>query len=333
MQLSQIKDITLGAVRIEENENGFNFYRFTTEQEELYKKRSNDFYMKSFATSGVKMRFCTNSQNLFLKVLVSPGSSRTYFSFDVFVNGQRIDLLNNFSNISLPADYVKISLPLGEFSKNFNLGIGEKEVCIYFPWSVKAIIKEITIDDHAFVKPVKPSKKMLCFGDSITQGYDALCPSNKYITKLSNLLDAQEFNKAIGGEILFPDLASTKEDFMPDYVTVAYGTNDWNFCTQEEFAQNCKNFLSNITANYTNAKVLVITPIWRKEHTEDRPFGEFENVDKIIKSVAQNFKNLTVVSGFNFVEHNEKYFADLRLHPNDKGFAQYFENLSKQISF
>jgi len=27
----------------------------------------------------------------------------------------------------------------------------------------------------------------------------------------------------------------------------------------------------------------------------------------------------------------EKYFADLRLHPNDEGFKYYFENLYSEI--
>ena len=67
LNLSQIKSITLGAVRIEENENGFNFYRFTEEQEELYKNCCDEFYMKSLSTSGVRMHFRTNSENLFLR--------------------------------------------------------------------------------------------------------------------------------------------------------------------------------------------------------------------------------------------------------------------------
>ena len=42
-------------------------------------------------------------------------------------------------------------------------------------------------------------------------------------------------------------------------------------------------------------------------------------------------KNVTVVRGFDFVPKEEKYFADLRLHPNDTGFEHYFKNLYKEI--
>ncbi len=331
LNLSQIRDIITGAVRIEEIDNGIHFYRFTKQQEELYKNRSDDFYKKTFATSGVQMRFRTNSQTLFLRTEITGGSSRTYFAFDVFINGVKIDTLDNFSDIDIPQNYTTLKLPHGEFSKKFNLGVGDKEVCIYFPWSVNAVVKELTLDDDSFIKSSKPNKRMLCFGDSITHGYDALYPCNKYITKLADVLNAEEYNKAIGGEIFFPELAATREDFEPDYITVAYGTNDWNRCDEVEFTHNCKEFLYNLNINYPNSKIFVITPIWRKEMNEIRQFGEFKNIEKIIKNQAEEFENISVVQGFEFVPQNENLFADLRLHPNDKGFEYYFKNLSKHI--
>ena len=331
LNISQIRDITTGAVRIEEIDNDIHFYRFTKQQEELYKNRSNDFYIKTFATSGIQIRFHTNSQTLFLRTEITCRSSRTYFAFDVFVNGVKIDTLDNFSDIDIPQNYTTLKLSQGEFSKKFNLGVGDKEVCVYFPWSVSAVVKELTLDDDSFIKPSKPSKKMLCFGDSITHGYDALYSSNKYITQLAKVLDAEEYNKAIGGEIFFPELAATKEDFEPDYITVAYGTNDWNRCTKEEFTHNCKEFLYNLNNNYPNSKIFVLTPIWRKDMNESRAFGEFKSVAEVIQNQAAKFDNVSVIQGFEFVPQNENLFADLRLHPNDKGFEYYFESLSKQV--
>ena len=84
LNLSQIKDITTGAVRIEEINNTFHFYRFTKHQEELYKNRNTSFYLKTFSTSGVKMRFRTNSQSLFLNVDTASVTSRSFFAFEVF---------------------------------------------------------------------------------------------------------------------------------------------------------------------------------------------------------------------------------------------------------
>ncbi|MBR5323013.1 MAG: SGNH/GDSL hydrolase family protein [Clostridia bacterium] len=331
LDLAQIKSVTLGAVRIEQTEQGVFFYRFTKEQEELYKVRNKAYYARSFATSGVKLRFCTDSETLFLDADVIAAGGRTYFSFDVLVNGKMIGALDNYTGKELPVPYTEAVLERGEVSGKFNLGAGKKEVCIYLPWSNQIALKSVELDDNSFVEPVKFSKKILCFGDSITQGYDALCSSNKYITKFAEMLDAEEYNKAIGGEVFFPELAASKEDFEPDYITVAYGTNDWGMGKKEVFEVRCKAFFENLTNNYPNAKIIAITPIWRKEMYEVKRFGDFMSVAEIIEAQVKGFKNVSVVKGFGFVPKEESYYADLRLHPNDKGFAEYFESLAKSV--
>lgn len=333
LSLSQIKAVTMGAVRIEEIDNDIHFYRFTKRQEEVYREKRNDsFYIKTFATSGVQMRFSTDSESLFLNVDVAKGSTRSYFSVEVFVNGERIDSIKNFSEEMLEGNYTKWDFPLGNFAKRFDLGAGVKEVRVYFPWSVSATLKELSVDDGAFIDPIKPSKKMLCFGDSISHGYDVLYPSNKYLTKLADVLDAEEHNKAIGGEIYFPALAKTREDFEPDYVIVEYGSNDWNRCTQDEMTSNCKEFLYSVSGSYPNAQIFVTTPIWRKDMHEDRAFGDFMRVGEIIKEEATGLKNVSVIQGFEFVPQDEALFADLRLHPNDKGYEYFLGNLLKGIN-
>ena len=48
LSFEEIKEITTGAVRITTEENGMAFMRFTKEQEELYKLRSENFWKRSF---------------------------------------------------------------------------------------------------------------------------------------------------------------------------------------------------------------------------------------------------------------------------------------------
>ena len=331
LSIEQIKEITSGAVRIEEKDGFVHLHRFTKEQEELYKVRNDDFYMKSFSASGIRFSFITDSENLLIKVRMSQASSRKYFSLDVFKDGEHLESLDNFSDRELSGDYSKTDCPLGDFSKNFKLGDGKKTVCIYLPWSAKAMIEGIFTDDGSFIEGVKPQKKLLVFGDSITQGYDALRPHNRYISKVSDLLGAEEINKAIGGEVFFPELALAKESFVPDLITVAYGTNDWNSIDSETFRENCSLFFENLTKSYPDTKIFAITPIWRKEIGEERIFGEFEKVEKLIGEITKDYENIRVISGFDFVPHQEKYFGDLRLHPNDFGFEHYAKNLYEKI--
>ena len=335
LSLEQMKSITTGAVRVV-NENGkARFHRFTKEQEILYDEISalenRSFNKRCIATAGVRLRFKTNSTVLKLKLEVLESTSRNYYSFDVFVNGKAIGYLDNFSSVQMPQAYTEVVLPRGKAEKEFSLGNGDKEICVYFSWSVCPVLEEITLDDGSYITPVKPDKKLLAFGDSITQGYDALRPSNRYISLLADKLGAEELNKGIGGEVFFPALAKTKDCFDPDFITVAYGTNDFSLREEYDFKVRCREFYVALSQNYPNSKIFAITPIWRSDYKSERAFGPFENVEAFIREAVADLGNVTVISGFNLVPKDEKYYADLRLHPNDAGFAFYADNLYKEI--
>ena len=335
LNLAQIKSITTGAAEITQQESGIYFGRFTTEQEYIYqqysKAKGKSLHLRCLAPAGVRLRFRTNSTRLGLKINVAKCSSRVYFSFDVFADGKLVGYLDNFKPEELPENYTECPFPLGEFQKDFDLGQGDKEVCVYFPALVCPLIQEVSLDDGAYITPVKPEKKILTFGDSITQGYDATRSSLRYATVLADRLGAEERCKAIGGEIFFPDLAATKEDFQPDYITVAYGTNDFSICLEEDFKKNCAAFFANLAENYPNAKIFALTPIWRMGYEIERKCGSFAGIAATIREATAAYQNITVISGFDFVPKDPAYFADQRLHPNDAGFRHYAENAYQAI--
>jgi len=333
MKLSngQILDIATGSVSHKTTEDGLVLYRFTREQIELFRETKESYYLRSLASSGIRLHFRTDSEYLDLKVGVKVGGKRTYFSFDLFINGKFYHSLNNFSENCRGKDYTVASFPLGQFEKRFLLGKGEKEICLYLPWSTETALREVSLSDGASLIPIRPKKTLLAFGDSITQGFDALHPCEKYISRLADSLDAVEYNKAIGGIIFFPPLAATKENLNPDYITVALGTNDWSSCEQEVFLQNCRDFFSNLRRSYPEPPVFVLTPIWRKDESTPRKFGAFSQVDPLIRSIASQFESVTVISGYDLVPHRETLYADFRLHPNDEGFHFYYKSLRKKF--
>jgi len=154
LNLEQIRNVTLGAVKVVETENGICMHRFTEEQEELYRQTDAGFYKKTSEAAGIKLFFETDSPSLWMKVSVAKGVSREYFSIDVMADGNMVGCIDNYSSLNLPQDYTKIKLSDGEFSKSFALGEGSKSVCIYMPWSVSVNIKELALDDNAFIKPM-----------------------------------------------------------------------------------------------------------------------------------------------------------------------------------
>lgn len=326
-----IESITSGAVRVTKENDGYHFYRFTPEQEALYAQIKPEHNIKVLCTSGVKMMFRTNTKKIQFDVLTVRGTGRSYFSFDVYVNGQLYDTLDNFRGKPIPREYTTAEFPLGEYKKEFEFPEGDKEITIYFPWSACAILQKFSVDDGAYVIPVKNTRKLLCFGDSITQGYDAFYPSQKYTTAIAAALDAEEINKAIGGDRFFPELVATKDSFEPDIITVAYGTNDWRHSSKEMLAADSKAFYKNLRQTYPNAQIFALTPIWRKTSDQTMEAGTFFEVADMICDAAGALENVTVISCFDFVPHEAKYFADETLHPNDRGFSEYFKALLPQI--
>ena len=326
----QLQSAVLGAVRMEQQADGVHFFRFTKEQEELYKENPSAF-SRCMATAGVRLRFKTTSCTMGLEFNVEKKTSRSYFSVDVVVNGNLLGSLDNVGDTVLQGDPAQ-ERPLGHFNATFALGEGEKDVCVHFPWSVCAALEELTLDDDATFIPVKPQKRVLVLGDSITQGYDALRPSGRYAAIMCDRLGAEEINKGIGAEYFFPPLAATKDDFTPDLITVAYGTNDWGAYTEEVFCENCRSFFESLRASYPSSPIVAFTPIWRKNHTEKRIFGDFARVGECIHEQTAHIENLVVVDGYDFIPHDEVYFADLYLHPNDKGFAHYAEGVCRALA-
>lgn len=306
----QIAAAAQGVVRVHQQEDGIHFFRFSDEQMAGY--AATRFHLNQYATAGVRLHFKTDSKTLGLKVRISEASSRKFFAYDILVNGQWIGSLKNRAE-----DF------FGEYEKAFALGEGTKEVCIHFPWSVCAVLQELRLDAGSCMEPIKKKKTILVFGDSITQGYDARHPINRYAAHLADALDAQEINKAIGGEIFCPWLAALKDETEPDYLSVAYGTNHWRQSSAEELKTLCDLFYRNLTISYPKTTIFALTPIWRKDRTDQTAFSRFEEIEEIIRDTVKKYDQVRCISGRHWIPEDETLFSDRYLHPNDDGFKYY----------
>ncbi len=328
LTLEQIKSVTQGAVYVDQNESGFSFHRFNEEEENYY--ISTVYDKKSRSSAGIQMVFKTDADSFLLRTSIYEGATRKYFCFDVFENDKLTAEFKNFSHEEMVLPYTTNICPFGDFSWKCSFEKGEKTVRIVFPFSVYPVISEIELGNATYIEPVKRSKTMLMYGDSITHGYDSLNPSRAYAVQLSNMLDAEAYNKAIGGEMFRPVLSAIKNNISPDYITVAYGTNDWSHHSQKELYADCLGFYKNLKDNYPEAKIFAITPIWRGDCDADKKFP-FSGVYETILKVCEEIGGITVINGFNFVPHENDLFADLRLHPTNEGFDHYAKNLYTEI--
>ena len=332
LTLEQIKKITQGAEIITEENGVFRFCRFSEEEIALYRARP-DYYPMAISTAGVQLVFRTDADALQLKVTAPEGTLyHRFFAYDILVNEVLIGQLKNFPDAMENGHYDEAPLSEGPTEGSFLLGSGIKTVRIVFPWSVSLGIEFLSVDNATFLEPVQKSKKLLIYGDSITHGSSSLYPSQTYAALLAQWLDSDAHNKAVGSEFYYPELAEIKQSRSPDYITVAYGINDWYHLTREDFSDRCRRFWAAMCKNYPTAKKFALTPIYYLADCGERPFGPLEDVAKLIREITAEFPDIAVIDCMDFVSRDSADFGDLYVHPNHHGFRIYFENLKRAIS-
>ncbi len=315
----QVKSIAKGYLGFEAKDDGCHFYRFTDWQMKYYEETNAGHFMKTKATSGIHLDFTTDSDAFGFSYTVTNGSSRNFYFFDIYVDGV-LTLHRGEEKMWIKKGEIKLKLPAGAH-----------RVTVWMPNLACAVINDVTLDDGASFEAVKETRRMLCYGDSISQGYDAIFPSLAYTNQLARHFDAYMVNQCIGGERFVPALLDQPLDFKPDIVTVAYGTNDWSGLTREVFFANCDAFLERLTELYGNtAEIFVITPLWRGDKDKVTKFGNFFEAVKYIADKASSL-GVHVIDGYVLTPHTSEFYSDLRLHPNDLGYMEYASRLIPEM--
>ena len=325
LDIKTIKEIMCGAVDVKKADGYYVLYRFTDEELSV-EGNPNVHY-----SSGVRLSFKTDAASVKIKFRVKNLAVRSYFSLDVYRDGI---IAGSISNCTDTAEkFAEKQYNLGVFSGEIPLSDGEKTVDIVLPHSVKCEIEYIELENASFITPVKKKKKLLAYGDSITQGYDALRPVNTYAYRLADALDAELYNKGLGGAPFCPQLVKAENGVTnPDYITVAYGTNDWGGHDADTLKANCEGFLCELHQKYPSVPTLVLSPIWRVDIEIPKKAGTFADVEEIIKNACKLYENMTFVHGQDLVPADISLFGDKWVHPNDEGFLYYSENLAKFIT-
>ena len=312
----ELAALVQGAISIEYDDAGYLIpHRLTEKQREFYKSLEKP-YAYACSTPNVRLAFQTNATDFSIDYRITCGKK---CNFDLFVDGAMC--WHYYENVA--------NNTTGTFT--FTLPEGTHDVVLYLPYLARASLANLTLPDGATVTPLPWRPTMLLLGDSITQG--ALCeyPSNTYANLLPDMLGVCSLNQGVAGEIHRPDMIDSEIGFVPEIITVAYGTNDFAKCkSTEEVRENATEYYRRVRATFPKAKIFCILPIWRGDHEPPRAAGSFLLVKQIVRTAAEAV-GATVIDAFNFVPHLPEFFYDQRLHPNDLGFLHYASALYRAM--
>lgn len=307
LTLSQIAALTKGALALSEDSTGIHFRRYTDKQIASFEKEARCFFKRAQHTCGVRIDFFTDSPIL----TVSVGAQGKY---EVLV-----DNVSTFCRFFPGPDTFEVQL-----------ATGVKRVTIILPSHFPGVIRSIELADGADISPVNYTRKMIFYGDSITQGWNSELDSQSYAWLLTRHYDADSMILGVGGVNFYPNTVDDN-GFDADIVIVALGTNDYSGdFTADEIRYGCAEYLDRLLAIYRDQKMICITPIWRADGDTVYAAGTHPDVCRVIAEEAKK-RNFTVIDGYSLVPHNTELFADGFLHPNDAGFSHYAKNLIKVL--
>lgn len=310
LTLDQIKSVTVGALRVEQTEEGIRFHKCTPRQVVAWRALSEGLGTRAETTTGIRLDFHTDSATLAVDTVDGD-------KFEVMVNG-----------LARYRVHATEARDKGEVL-SFDLGEGEKRVTLVFPSHSIGVLRWVELADGATLTPHKHVCKMLFIGDSITQGWNSRYDTLSYAWRVTQFFDANSVIQGIGGAFYHETTMDTI-DFDPDTVVLAYGTNDFGrFHTQEEMRAHTAAFMDLVAAQFGNKRVLVITPIYRADWQTPKRMGTFAEACAIVADEGSRHA-FTVIDGQQLVPHNDDFMADA-VHPNDLGFGVFAEQLIKQM--
>ena len=313
LTFEQLKNITFGANYAEHTEHGVEFFRMSKQQAARFDFNA-DFFMKTFATSGIFLDFYTDSAFFsFAFDNVKQASSRTWCLFSLLMDGKTATVLGEEKPVDKKFEY-RVELPEGTH-----------RITLFFPCLSRARLVFVELSDGASVSAAKKKATWLFLGDSITHGYDAKSPANAYHNRLAMLADVQVRNQGIGGA--FFD-ARTIDDLPEDTdaVFVAYGTNDYSAKSPDIFTRDCTDYFEKLATMYATKPIFAILPIWRQDYKNGGNAGDFLESRKLIATIASAHKNVHVIDTWGFIPEDIRFFSD-GIHPNDEGFRYYAEGV------
>lgn len=326
--IENLRKITLGALRINENDGLYSFHRFGRELEAYHCNRGETVKTRALSTSNIKLEFYTKGGTVSFDYEITPGVAREYYSVDLTVDG--IYRYSVSKNVHTDADCFLYEIPYsGE----------EKRVTVYFPTTACLKLKNLVIPDD--FKPHRRKNKILVLGDSLYQGYHPNHFQNTCMNILSDELDADMINQSIGGDCFNKDNIERVE-FDADFIIVGYGVNDWA-CGRFKNGEDADAYVERLVSIYPSKRIVLVLPadndlLEKKKKNDDLLFENegggvlsFEDVRNVLRRIASKYENVITLNAKNYKQQYPESFYSDNVHLTDLGNIIFANNMIKDI--
>lgn len=312
LSIDEIKSITVGAVRTVLEGDGLHFYKCTERQTAAWYSQRKLMGERSVGSTGVRLDFHTDST--FLDLGIAKGSG-----FDVYIDGEfakRFEFLSGDGGV--------IRMPLGS-------EIMERRVTVYFPnYGEGGAVRHLILDDDAALSRHVFERKLLFAGDSIIAGYEASRDGLSLAHRVSRHFNAESIVQGIPGGYFHEDTFDAI-DFDPDAVIVAFGTNDFSHYKSLELLQShAEKYFELTHREYEGKKLFAISPLHRADADRRQNMGSFEECRRAVAESGEKY-GFIHIDGYSMIPDAPDYFAEGGVHPNDRGFEIYANNLIKVL--
>ena len=323
LELPQAENFVTGALKLVRRDEGWFPERFTARQFAHHTAVSDGRRIRAECAASVALRFVTDSPWVDL-VFECCGGARSFLGVDVEVDGH---VLYTFRAEKFEGTFRQRILDFGLHAQR------RREITIFLCAVTSVLLKDVGVAEGSFVDvaPRRP-KRLLCLGDSVTQGMSATSPLSIFPTQLGRLLNAEVLNQGIGGHVFDVASLDLTPGFAPDWITVAYGVNDWAQGFESAVVQaHAASYVARLRELFPGALICVISPLWCHMATEPKGGGlDLTAFGKMIREAVISTPGVHVVDGFSLVPHHAFYFVD-GLHPNELGFMHYAVNLYRTL--
>ena len=300
MNLQEIQEFLFGAVETREERGGLRAFMNTEKIRKAWGKKEGWLETHASFPTGVRIDLHTDAPSV--TFTLSGGV------FELCVDG----LFAEKWEAKEKSDFT-VSLPAGEH-----------RVTVWYPLHENGLLHDLVLPEGFSAVPHVYDRKFLFLGDSITQGFSAEHGTCAYAIQVSQVCNADCLIQGVGGAYFNPEAFEKPENFDPDRVIVAFGTNDptWGF-DGDTLRQMTGEYLDKIAQAYDPGRVLCILPVWRGEDTLKEEIRDFYRACIAMVREEEEKRGFAVADGLTLVPHHPDYFAADRLHPNDRGFGAY----------